>query len=94
MNIKEAKETIQYTLQAYFQKDESGYPLVPLRQQRPILLIGPPGIGKTANHGTESPENVGAGLVAYTMTHHYKTERHGDVPKIVERTFDECHRSA
>ena len=48
MNIKEAKETIQYTLQAYFQKDESGYPLVPLRQQRPILLIGPPGIGKTA----------------------------------------------
>ena len=40
MNIKEAKETIQYTLQAYFQKDESGYPLVPLRQQRPILLIG------------------------------------------------------
>ena len=48
MNIKEAKETIQYTLQAYFQKDESGYPLVPLRQQRPILLVGPPGIGKTA----------------------------------------------
>ena len=48
MNIKEAKETIQYTLQAYFQKDENGYPLVPLRQQRPILLIGPPGIGKTA----------------------------------------------
>ena len=40
MNIKEAKETITHTLQAYFQKDESGYPLVPLRQQRPILLIG------------------------------------------------------
>lgn len=67
MNIKEAKETIQYTLQAYFQKDESGYPLVPLRQQRPILLIGPPGIGKTAIMEQIAGE-CGAGLVAYTMT--------------------------
>ena len=54
MNIKEAKETIQYTLQAYFQKDENGYPLVPLRQQRPILLIG-------QQSWNRSPENVGQG---------------------------------
>lgn len=46
MNIQEAKETIEKALRAYFARDEIGFPLVPLRQQRPILLIGPPGIGK------------------------------------------------
>jgi len=73
MNIKEAKETIQYTLQAYFQKDESGYPLVPLRQQRPILLIGPPGIGKTA---TDRRRMWGRAGSIYDDPS-YKTERHG-----------------
>ena len=91
MNIKEAKETIQYTLQAYFQKDENGYPLVPLRQQRPILLIGPPGIGKTAIMEQIAGE-CGAGLVAYTMTHHTRQSAMG-LPKIVERTFDDAQVS-
>ena len=91
MNIKEAKETIQYTLKAYFQKDESGYPLVPLRQQRPILLIGPPGIGKTAIMEQIAGE-CGAGLVAYTMTHHTRQSAMG-LPKIVERTFDDAQIS-
>ena len=92
MNIKEAKETIQYTLQAYFQKDENGYPLVPLRQQRPILLIGPPGIGKTAIMEQIAGE-CGAGLVAYTMTHHTRQSAMG-LPKIVERTFDDAQVSS
>ena len=61
MNIKEAKETIQYTLQAYFQKDESGYPLVPLRQQRPILLIGQLRESERQQSWNRSPENVGQG---------------------------------
>lgn len=91
MNIKEAKETIQYTLQAYFQKDENGYPLVPLRQQRPILLIGPPGIGKTAIM-EQIAGGCGAGLVAYTMTHHTRQSAMG-LPKIVERTFDDAQVS-
>ncbi len=86
MNIKEAKETIKYTLRAYFQKEENGYPLVPLRQQRPILLIGPPGIGKTAIM-EQIAEECEAGLVAYTMTHHTRQSAMG-LPKIVERTFD------
>ena len=91
MNIKEAKETIQYTLQAYFQKDENGYPLVALHQQRPILLIGPPGIGKTAIMEQIAGEG-GAGLVAYTMTHHTRQSAMG-LPKIVERTFDDAQVS-
>lgn len=86
MNIKEAKEHIKHTLQAYFQKDAQGYPLVPLRQQRPILLIGPPGIGKTAIMEQIAGE-CDAGLVAYTMTHHTRQSAMG-LPRIVERKFN------
>ena len=66
MNIQEAKETIEKALRAYFARDEIGFPLVPLRQQRPILLIGPPGIGKTAIM-EQIAEECGVGLVAYTI---------------------------
>ena len=47
MNIKEAKQEICNTLRAYHRKDEAGNYLYPLVRQRPILLMGPPGIGKT-----------------------------------------------
>ena len=45
MNIQEAKKEICNTLRAYLAKDENGYYIYPLVRQRPILLIGPPGIG-------------------------------------------------
>ena len=48
MNIQEAKTEICNTLRAYLAKDENGYYTYPLIRQRPLLLIGPPGIGKTA----------------------------------------------
>lgn len=76
MNIQEAKETIEKALRAYFARDEIGFPLVPLRQQRPILLIGPPGIGKTAIM-EQIAEECGVGLVAYTMTHHTRQSAMG-----------------
>ena len=44
----EAKEEITHTLRAYLHKDAMGSYTFPLVRQRPILLIGPPGIGKTA----------------------------------------------
>ena len=44
MNIKEAKEEIANTLRAYHRKDEEGNYCYPLLRQRPILLMGPPGI--------------------------------------------------
>ena len=46
MNIKDAKEEIRRTLRAYTAPE--GY-RIPRVRQRPILLIGPPGIGKTSN---------------------------------------------
>ena len=48
MNIKEAKEEIKHTLLAYNRKDAAGRYTFPKLRQRPILLMGPPGIGKTA----------------------------------------------
>ena len=48
MNIKEAKQEIVNTLHAYLKKDEEGNYTYPLVHQRPLFLIGAPGIGKTA----------------------------------------------
>ena len=47
MNIKQAKQEITNTLKAYLTKDELGNYLIPTVRQQPILLMGPPGIGKT-----------------------------------------------
>ena len=86
MNIQEAKETIEKALRAYFARDEAGNLLVPLRQQRPILLIGPPGIGKTAIM-EQIAEECGVGLVAYTMTHHTRQSAMG-LPEICTRGIE------
>ena len=48
MNIKKAKEEIKYAIQAYLAKDEFGEYRIPAVRQRPVLLMGAPGIGKTA----------------------------------------------
>ena len=47
MNIKQAKEQIRNTLRAYLDRDALGNPRIPAVRQRPVLLMGPPGIGKT-----------------------------------------------
>ena len=69
MNIKRAKEEITNTLKAYFTKDELGNYMIPPVRQRPVLLRGPPGLGKTQIMEQIAAEQ-GVGLVAYTITHH------------------------
>ena len=85
MNIKEAKQEIGNTLRAYLRKGEDGRYLYPLVRQRPILLMGPPGIGKTAIMEQAAAEN-GVGLVAYTITHHTRQSAIG-LPRIETRTY-------
>lgn len=48
MNIKQAKQQIKNAMTAYFSKDELGQYVIPTERQRPIFLLGAPGIGKTA----------------------------------------------
>ena len=69
MNIKRAKEEIKDTIEAYLLKDEYGAYEIPSVRQRPVLLIGPPGVGKTQIMEQISRE-CEIGLVAYTITHH------------------------
>lgn len=86
MNIQDAKEEIIHTLQAYHRKDASGNYCFPVTRQRPVLLMGPPGIGKTAIM-EQIAANCGVGLVSYTITHHTRQSAVG-LPKIVTKIYD------
>ena len=85
MNIKQAKEQIKYAVKSYFTKDESGEFFIPVERQRPIFLMGPPGIGKTAIMEQIANE-LGVGLVTYSMTHHTRQSALG-LPFIVQKTY-------
>jgi DNA polymerase III delta prime subunit len=69
MNIQRAKEEIIHTVKAYLAKDALGEYAIPAIRQRPVLLMGPPGIGKTQIMEQVARE-CGVALVAYTITHH------------------------
>ena len=90
MNIKEAKTQIKNAITAYFAKDEYDTYLIPLEKQRPVFLMGPPGIGKTAIMEQIASE-LGVGLISYSMTHHTRQSALG-LPFIVHKNYDglEC----
>ena len=46
MNIKEAAQQIEGAIRAYLAKDERGLYCIPFRMQRPIIMLGPPGVGR------------------------------------------------
>ena len=52
MNIKEAKQQIKNAIIAYSTKDAYGHTLIPVSKQRPIFLLGAPGIWENGHHGT------------------------------------------
>lgn len=89
MNIERAKEEIKNTVKAYLAKDEDGNPLIPSVHQRPVLLIGPPGIGKTAIMDQAARE-CGISLAAYTMTHHTRQSAMG-LPLLIKRYMMEMN---
>ncbi len=85
MNIKEAKEQIKSAMRAYFSKDEFGNYVIPVEKQRPIFLMGPPGIGKTAIM-EQIAQELKVGLVSYSMTHHTRQSALG-LPFIEHKTY-------
>ena len=84
-NIAQAKEEIIHTVQAYTAKDEKGNYKIPLVCQRPMLLMGPPGIGKTAIMKQIAREEK-IGLVEYTLTHHTRQSAVG-LPILKKKNF-------
>lgn len=85
MNIKQAKQEIKYTIQSYLAKKDGEYQ-IPRIRQRPILLMGAPGIGKTQIM-EQIADECQIGLVAYTITHHTRQSAVG-LPFIQKETFD------
>ena len=85
MNIKDAKEQIKNAIVAYFTKDEYGEYQIAIEDQRPVFLMGPPGIGKTAIMQQIASE-LGVGLVSYSMTHHTRQSALG-LPYICTKSY-------
>lgn len=85
MNIKRAKQEIIDTAEAYFLKDEYGEYVIPQIRQRPVLLLGAPGIGKTQIMEQVARE-CGIALVSYTITHHTRQSAIG-LPFISKKDY-------
>ena len=85
MNIKRAKQEIKDAIEAYLLKDEDGAYVIPAIRQRPVLLLGAPGIGKTQIMEQIAKE-CQIGLVSYTITHHTRQSAIG-LPFISKKEF-------
>lgn len=85
MNIKEAKEQIKNAMTAYFTKDEYGNYIIPIHEQRPVFMMGAPGIGKTAIM-EQIAQELGVSLVSYSMTHHTRQSALG-LPFIEKKNY-------
>ena len=85
MNIKQAKEHIKNSVKIYLKKDEYGEYRIPVVRQRPIFLLGSPGIGKTAIMEQVAQE-LNIALVSYSMTHHTRQSALG-LPFITHKQY-------
>lgn len=85
MNIKDAKTEIRNAMTAYFTKDEFGSYVIPVEKQRPVFLMGPPGIGKTAIMEQIASE-LGVAIISYSMTHHTRQSALG-LPFIEKKVY-------
>lgn len=86
MNIQEAKMEVIHTVRAYTARDAGGEYRIPRLRQRPVLLMGPPGIGKTAIV-EQAARECGVGLVSYTITHHTRQSAVG-LPMVEHKIYD------
>ena len=85
MNIREAKEQIKKAVSIYLMKDAYGAYRIPVERQRPVFLLGAPGIGKTAVMEQVAQE-LDIALVSYSMTHHTRQSALG-LPFISHKNY-------
>jgi len=90
MNIQDAKDNVKDAIEAYLSKDEAGCYRIPRARQRPIMLLGAPGLGKTAIMSQIAAE-LDIGYVPYTITHHTRQSAIG-LPMIEKSVYgrEEC----
>lgn len=87
MNINQAKDYIKNSINIYLKKDEFGDYRIPVVRQRPIFLLGAPGIGKTAIM-EQIAQELSVALVSYSMTHHTRQSALG-LPFIKQKKYGE-----
>jgi len=85
VNIKQAKEHIKNSVKLYLKKDVYGEYRIPVVRQRPIFLLGSPGIGKTAIM-EQIAQELGIAVVSYSMTHHTRQSALG-LPFITHKNY-------
>ena len=85
MHIQEAKNQIRNAVIAYGTKDAHGRLRISTEKQRPIFLVGAPGIGKTAIVEQIASE-LNIGFVSYAMTHHTRQSALG-LPFIEKKEY-------
>ncbi len=89
MNIKQAKDSIKQTVSMYLKKNKLGDYCIPVVRQRPVFMLGAPGVGKTAIM-EQIAQELGIALVSYSMTHHTRQSAIG-LPFIREREYEGEH---
>lgn len=87
MNIKEAKFEAINAIKTYLLKDDDGNYVIPINRQRPIVVMGPAGIGKT-DFAKQVAEELGIGFLSYTITHHTRQSAVG-LPKLVNKVYND-----
>lgn len=86
MNIEQAKKQVKYAVISYLSKDEFGDYRIPIERQRPVFLMGPPGIGKT-DIMRQIADEMDIALISYSMSHHTRQSALG-LPFISNKTYD------
>lgn len=86
ISIAQAAKELENICISYLEKDPFGEYLIPVNRQRPVMLIGPAGIGKT-DIPRQTAEKLGLGFVSYSITHHTRQSALG-LPKLVTKTYN------
>jgi len=81
LNITQAKEELKRICTTYLNDSN-----IPFNRQRPVMLMGPAGIGKT-DIPKQAAEELEIGFVSYSITHHTRQSALG-LPKIISKNYN------
>lgn len=87
MNIREAEREIRQTVEVYLEKKACGEYVIPFEKQRPIVMMGPPGIGKSSIV-REIAGKMGIALVVCSAAHYTRQGAFGRA-LIKEKKYDD-----
>lgn len=82
VSVKKAKDMIKESVACYLRRDGEGKLLIPVREQMPLELVGPPGVGKT-EIVEQTARELNIGFVSVSIAHHVRQTALG-LPEIVE----------